>query len=409
MKSKLRQVILFFFFLMETSVLLGQNDSLLLSRVQIASQDIRMRYAPDRRIKQWVLEPSMENNKLLLRGYTTEADAKTAFLQAISDVSVEKVDQIELLPSAQLGDKLYGLATVSVSNNRYEPRQAAEMATQMMMGMPLEILKKQGGYYLVRTPDQYIAWTEDLMIALKTRAELTEWNKSDRVVVTEIFAHVYEGPDPASGMVSDLVAGNILKRTGEKKGYYAVEFPDGRKGFIPKASAIAYGQWLSSRKPTVNNVESTARLMMGTPYLWGGTSMKGVDCSGFIKTSYFLQGMILPRDASQQAGIGEKVDIFEQDTVSMDKAFKNLQRGDLLFFSSLKDGKPTGRITHVAMYLTDGNFIHASGLVRINNMKRGNNAYGDWETRAFVAARRITANITQPGVVPVSKHPLYNQ
>jgi gamma-D-glutamyl-L-lysine dipeptidyl-peptidase len=147
--------------------------------------------------------------------------------------------------------------------------------------------------------------------------------------------------------------------------------------------------------------------MMGAPYLWGGTSMKGVDCSGFVKTAYYLQGVILPRDASQQARVGEVVDIMQADTVSMEKALSNLRRGDLLFFSPLKDGKPTGRVTHVAMYMGDGKFIHSSGLVRINSMKKGDPDYADWESRALVGARRIAGVKGDSGIVSLAVHPLY--
>jgi hypothetical protein len=223
-------------------------------------------------------------------------------------------------------------------------------------------------------------------------------------VYTEAFGQVKTAPRRKALPVSDIVAGGILQRIGSKRGYYGVQLPDGRKGFVQKSAAMPWDRWISTRQPQVETVEQDARSMMGNPYLWGGTSVKGVDCSGFVKTAWFLQGMILPRDASQQAGIGETVDIFEADTVSVDKALRNLRRGDLLLFSSLKDGRPAGRITHIAIYLEDGNFIHASGLVRINNMKPGNPALGDWHTRAFVGARRIEG---KQGMVPVATHTWY--
>jgi len=385
----------------------AQADSLQYQQIQVLSREARTRYAPDRRVKQWQLEPQWRGDRWVLLGYTTEAEARGFLLGELSKAGIPVVDSMEMLPSSGLGLLTFGLANVSVTNNRYEPRQSAEMATQMTMGMPLEILKKQGGYLLVRTPDGYISWTEDLMVAPKTRAELTSWNDGKRVVFTAYFGHAFAAADPASAMVTDLVAGNILQLTGEKKKYYRVALPDGRTGFIPKSNAMPFDQWIMSRKPNVDQVEAEARVMMGAPYLWGGTSLKGVDCSGFIKTAYYLQGIILPRDASQQAGIGEVVDIMDRDTLNIDKALRNLQRGDLLFFSALRDGKPTGRVTHVAMYIGEGRFIHASGLVRINSMRKGDPDYADWESRALVGARRVAGVAGDPGIVQVGAHPLY--
>jgi SH3-like domain-containing protein len=396
-----------FFSFLPLGFLFAQTDSLQFQQIQSIAQETRVRFAPDRRIKQWQIEPRLRDHIWVLHGYTTEPEAIRAFRNTLTQNSIQFIDSIELLPAASLGARTYGLANVSVTNNRYEPRQSAEMATQMTMGMPLEILKKQGGYLLVRTPDGYISWTEDLMVAPMTRTELTSWNQGKRLVYSAYFGHAFSSADPASAVVTDLVAGNILQWKGEKKGFYAIALPDGRTGFIPKSSAMLFDQWLKSRTPTVGQVETEARVMMGAPYLWGGTSLKGVDCSGFIKTAYYLQGVILPRDASQQAGVGEVVDIMDHDTVSIGKALNNLQRGDLLFFSALKDGKPTGRVTHVAMYTGEGRFIHASGLVRTNSMRKGDPDYADWESRALVGARRVAGVKGDPGIVSVEAHPLY--
>lgn len=397
-------LVVFWWIMAFSADVLAQADSLVQARIMQAIADVRAAYAPDRREKVWVAEPRFEAGRWVVRGYTTEPEAKQALASALRKENIPFADSLELLPSARLGENRFGLTTVSVSNNRYEPRQAAEMATQMTMGMPVEILLRQGDYLLVRTPDRYISWTESLMVTPLTRAQLTAWNTGDRIVYTESFGHVFTRPKRNAQPVSDIVAGGILKRSGTKRGYYAVELPDGRKGYVRKSAAMPWDKWIATRLPTVEIVEQEARSMMGNPYLWGGTSVKAVDCSGFVKTAWFQQGMILPRDASQQAGIGEAVDISEADTVNIDKALRNLRRGDLLLFSSLKDGKPTGRITHVAIYLEDGSFIHASGLVRINNMKPGNPALGDWHTRAFVGARRVEGG---KGVVPVGRHAWY--
>lgn len=109
--------------------------------------------------------------------------------------------------------------------------------------------------------------------------------------------------------MSDVVAGNRLKWEGSKGHFYKVSYPDGRKAYISKSISQPETKWRASLKQDVESIIATAYSMMGVPYLWAGTSSKGVDCSGLVRTVLFMHDIIIPRDASQQAYVGEHIEI----------------------------------------------------------------------------------------------------
>jgi cell wall-associated NlpC family hydrolase len=207
--------------------------------------------------------------------------------------------------------------------------------------------------------------------------------------------------------VSDLVHGVILQLAGKEKKFYKVIYPDNRIAYIPVKSAVSYDKWVARPNPDAEQIINVGKTLMGVPYLWGGTSIKGVDCSGFTKTCYYLNGIILPRDASQQALAGEDVDVSENDSASIAKCLKNLKAGDLLFFGSRR--KNAGPIvTHTGIYMGNGEYIHSSGQVRINSMIPGAENYTDLVKKSLVSARRMLTSIGRAEVIRVDKHDFYS-
>jgi cell wall-associated NlpC family hydrolase len=197
----------------------------------------------------------------------------------------------------------------------------------------------------------------------------------------EDFIFGYSQADEKSPKVSDLVAGNILKGKKEATTFSRVTFPDGRVAFVKSSMLMNYNDWLASRKPEEEEILKSAFEMMGRPYLWGGTSGKGVDCSGFTKMVYYLNGVQLPRDANQQADVGEDV--------PSDTTFSNLLPGDLLFFGRKATEGEKERITHVGIYLGNGKMIHSSNMVEIGGLRRGEPDFSEYRLTSFVRARRM--------------------
>jgi cell wall-associated NlpC family hydrolase len=380
-------------------------DSSVIKRVNELSAMVQKKYAPDRRVEFYQLK-QQTSAPLTFKLEFSLSEAATELKSLLSSENLPVQINEEFLPSKDLGEKIYGIANLSVINTRYGPEHAAEMATQAGLGTPLKVLKKERGHYFVRTPDNYLSWTESAGVALMTKTEFENWQTADKLIYTDLFGQAYSDASEASLPVSDLVAGNIMQLVAESNGFYKILFPDKRIAYIPVKKARSFDQWKDLPDPDADQILRTARNFLGIPYLWGGTSIKGMDCSGFTKTSYFLNGIVLPRDASQQALVGEKLDIHDGDTVNIAKSLKTLKAGDLLFFAA---NKQTRRVTHTAIYIGNGEFIQAAGLVRINSMIKGAKNYDDFQSRTMVGARRMLTAIGEPEVIRVNKHPYYQR
>jgi len=289
-------------------------------------------------------------------------------------------------------EKNWGLATLSVSNMRAKPDDASELVSQATMGTPMKILEVQESWCKVQTPENYTGWMGEKELCRMTEAQLETWKKSNRSVFNRINGNALNSSSRKGSLVSDLVLGDLFEVEAEVKGFLKVHFPDGRTGFVKKSDCISWNKW-TNQKPDVKVILSVASQLMGVPYLWGGTSTKAMDCSGLTKIAYFSQGIILTRDASQQALYGEHPDFTNH---------KNLQAGDLLFF-----GRNAQHVTHVGIYLGNEEYLNASGYVRINSLDPKDPRYKLTEKKGFVAASRIMNSLNTEGIVLVKDHPWY--
>jgi cell wall-associated NlpC family hydrolase len=383
----------------------SQPDSSVIRRLNELSAMVQKKYAPDKRVEFYQLK-QQNSSPLTFKLEFSRPESATELKSLLSAENLPVQINEEFLPSKDLGEKIYGIANLSVINTRYGPDHAAEMATQAGLGTPLKVLKKERGHYFVRTPDNYLSWTESAGVTLLTKTEFENWQTAEKLIYTDLYGQAYSEASETSLPISDLVAGNIMQLISESNGFYKISFPDKRMAYISVKKARLFDQWKDLPDPGAEEILRTAPNFLGIPYLWGGTSVKGMDCSGFTKTSYFLNGIVLPRDASQQALVGEKLDIHAGDTVDIAKSLKTLKAGDLLFFAA---NKQTRRVTHTAIYIGNGEFIQAAGLVRINSMIKGAKNYDDFQSRTMVGARRMLTAIGEPEVTRVNKHPYYQR
>ncbi len=364
---------------------------------------VKSALAPDGRSKTFETSLEKEGNRYVLRGVTTEQKAKDSLVQALQAANIRFEDSLFMLPCAKLGDKLYGVSTQSVINFRTSGKYSAESATQAMMGTPLRILEKKNGWTRAVTPEGYISWVSSGSIAYMNEEEFNKYMATPKVIVTDKYTTMYEGPSASSLMVTDAVWGNILLDLGTTGAWQKVAIADGRTGYLPKSSVQNFDKWLDSRNPTAENIIATAKQFIGVPYMWGGTSIKAVDCSGFCKSTYFLNGIILARDASQQCYTGDNIDItkYVNDSTYTVEALSNLKKGDLIFFGTKGTPEKKERVTHVGIYIENGIFIHSATKVRINSLIPTDSNYYDGSKRLIRAQRILGNQDTGKGIVSV--------
>ncbi|HDR51089.1 MAG TPA: glycoside hydrolase, partial [Mariniphaga anaerophila] len=259
---------------------------------------------PDKRETVFDVEAAFQKGKVVLQGETDNERLKNELLNQFR--SLEVVDEILLLPDSTVGEKPYALVNVSAANFRVTPRYSAELVTQALLGTPVKILKKQGSWHLVQTPDKYISWVPSGGIFPVTENELQNWRQADRVIFTGSFTQIFE-TEKMEKPVADVTMGGILELLEQRWNYIKLRFPDGREGFTNPQNWVSFSEFKETARPDATSLVNLAQSMKGRPYLWGGTSALAMDCSGFTKMVYFMHGIILARDASLQVRHGQPV------------------------------------------------------------------------------------------------------
>lgn len=321
-------------------------------------------------------------------------------------------------------EKRMAVVELSTIYMRQQPDYESALETQELLGTVVEIVGEQGYWREIVSPQPYRAWATEKGLVEMTEEELKAYEDAPKVMFTGLYGHIYMEPSFKAATLCDLVGGDLLRlaedaESGAGKGYGRKEarlkgrwtevmLPSGRRGHVPTNElklhfgfmSIAQGEGDAGSidAQTTEAIIAQAEKLLGSPYLWGGMSAKGVDCSGLVRISHIMNGILLPRNASQQINCGDRVPM-EIDTMwweiltspsapqddrntpamlkdEMLRRTKNLERGDLVFFGTpaSESGKKP-RITHVGIYLGEGRIIHSSHMVRINSLIPGKADY----------------------------------
>ncbi|MDE5685556.1 MAG: C40 family peptidase [Paramuribaculum sp.] len=321
---------------------------------------------------------------------TAKTPARTGKKQPKTTRTIKKKPQTAPKPEPEE----WVLVNVAAACMRTEPAHASQLETQASYGTPAKVLSRSGEWYRLQLPDGYRSWMAGSSVVDITGEQFSEWKKSDRLIVTQPrpTAAYSDSINISDGNIAfDVVIGSIFR--GNKTpgaAFTQVTLPDGRNGFMRSSDLEDFATW-SRKAPQIDTIMNTARSMMGITYLWGGTTPKAIDCSGFTKVCFAAAGIILPRNASQQALAGEKLDHTNPDT---------FRQGDLLFF-----GTGTGTVvTHVAVYDGFTRYLHASGRVFESSFKASHPLY---LPRKIIGACRILGIESPKDVTTYAAHPWY--
>ena len=267
------------------------------------------------------------------------------------------------------------VVVVPVANMYSAPTDKSDVVSQALYASNVTLLVARGEWSRIQTSDRYKGWTPSRYLRI-VQIGNGYATSGPTVQVESLFANVYAEPDitrhkPIVTIPFEVrleVAPDDPKKAKQNhEGWLRVRLPEKRDAWIQSGDVV------SDRKPlSIPESIELAKRFLGLPYLWGGRSSFGFDCSGFTQMLVRARGINMPRDADQQAAW--------KGVIAVDR--KDLQPGDLLFFgSSPKD------LTHTGMYIGDGQFIHDSTnghpVVQISHLD------DDPWTRLLVACRRV--------------------
>jgi len=231
-------------------------------------------------------------------------------------------------------EQQFAICRIAVAPLRAAASDKAEITTQLLFGDHVEILNKAEPWYYIRNAyDEYEGWV-------------------DFKQLTAITPEEYEAYHLCSYLVPAQVNNTVIAADGSK--YYlpaSASLPAYTKGYChlgkEKYQVLFEPQQVAR---VFEDIPVFAAFFLNAPYLWGGRTLFGMDCSGLVQTVFKMAGINIKRDAAQQAEQGETVNFLPE-----------VQPGDLAFFDNIE-----GRIIHVGLMLNAHQIIHASGRVRID-------------------------------------------
>jgi hypothetical protein len=309
----------------------------------------------DPRTSVFEVRSERRNGAIALVGETTDRAAVRDLITRMTRIGKAPNDEVIQLPDEALGEVTTALVRVAVAPLYSKPQLASTMVSQVVLGTSLQLLSRREWWYRVRGQDSYIGWINQGFLATGSTEWARKWERGlDTGAVISLGAELV---DDTRCVISRAPWGARLVKNDAD----LYQLPDGRTARIGRGELIRMSD-LPTRFPlTGQSIVETAKRWLGTPYLWGGVTQAGVDCSGLVQAVYRVHGITMPRDSSLQAAIGSEIE--------PGSGFDQLRPGDLVFFTEVEEC-----ITHVAISLGGPRIIHsavANGEVAMNDLSGG--------------------------------------
>jgi gamma-D-glutamyl-L-lysine dipeptidyl-peptidase len=312
---------------------------------------VRREHMPDVRSAVFDVRAEQDERGVVLRGQATHAAAVAVLLARLEAAGIAAVDDVTRLPDVSFAAAPHALVRSAVAPAYALPRLPGTQISQLVLGMRVELLSREGEWIRIRGEDGYIGWLHAGYVEVGPDDWAFGWERgtTGEPVVSLGAALVDED---GRVIMRPPWGARLLRRGG------AYQLPDGRSGQVEHGEVVdvdRLADWFPARG---ESIARTARRWLGAPYVWGGVTLHGVDCSGFTQAVMWMHGIALPRDSDLQAAnaLGMEVEPIAGEH----------RAGDLLFFA--EHGQ---RVSHVAIALGGSLIIHSAlgnGGVAINDI-----------------------------------------